>query len=366
MEREDLNKYIGNIGISLVDAMKKIDNNGAGILYIIDENGILAGSLSDGDIRRWIIRTGDLNAKAGQAVCGTPSYLLESDPDEGYRIMSMKKLSSLPILDQEGRIQDVMFLGGGNVQISVENSNALSGVPVIIMAGGKGTRLYPYTKILPKPLIPIGEIPIIERIIERFVLYGVKRFFLTVNYKKEMIKSYFYELSPEYELCYVEEDQPLGTAGSIRLIDEALRSPVIITNCDTIIRTDYEKLLAYHQESGNALTIVSSLKNTVLPYGVIHSRGQGTISSIEEKPSISFLINTGMYVMNPEHIWKIPPGKVYHMTDLANQLMDDGCKVGMYPVSEESFLDMGEFAEMKKMEERMNAGFDLSEQKGTI
>lgn len=358
MEKEELNKYIGNPGMSLVEAMKKIDGNGAGILYIVDGDGRLAGSLSDGDIRRWIIRTGALDAKAGEAACGNPICLSEDRAGEGYGIMSAKKLSSLPVLDQEGRIQDVVFHSDGNAaQVPAINPEALSGVPVIIMAGGKGTRLYPYTKILPKPLIPVGETPIIERIMERFVMYGVKRFFLTVNYKKEMIKSYFRELNPEYELCYVEEDQPLGTAGSIRLIEEALHSPVVITNCDTLVQTDYEKLMLYHQESGNALTIVSSLKNTVIPYGVIHSRGQGIVSSMEEKPSFSFLINTGMYVMNPEHIQKIPPGKVCHMTDLANRLMADGFKVGMYPVSEESFLDMGEFAEMKRMEDRMNTGF---------
>ena len=252
-------------------------------------------------------------------------------------------------------IKDVIFLEEylkirkGNK----EENDILRDTPVIIMAGGKGTRLYPYTRILPKPLIPIGDIPILERIFNRMSSYGVEDIYLTVNYKKEMIKSYFSESDHTYRIHYVNEEQPMGTAGSISLIEDKFEKPVIVTNCDILIEADYGNIMKYHQESGNDLTIISSLKNTVIPYGVLYSEKQGQITSMEEKPQITHLINTGMYVINPEFLEWIPKDRVFHMTDLVELMIQRNKRVGMYPISENAFLDMGEFEELKKMEERL-------------
>lgn len=222
------------------------------------------------------------------------------------------------------------------------------------MAGGEGTRLYPYTKILPKPLIPIGDVPIVERIINKFVNFGAVDFYITLNYKKGMIKSYFSDLSPDYSVKYVEEERPLGTAGSLKLISEKFEKPIFVTNCDILINADYANIYKYHRESGNIMTIVTALKNIVVPYGVLKARSQGIVTSMEEKPRLSYFVNTGMYVLNPEVISMIPEDKFFHMTDLADNLLKEGLQVGMYPVSEDSFLDMGEFEEMKRMEEKLD------------
>lgn len=355
MVKKELLKYTGTGDISMVNALQRIDENSEGILYIVNMDGCLIGSLTDGDIRRWIIKTGKLDSRASQMMFRNPRFLFENEKNKSFDFMKENQITSVPILDSYKRIIDIIFCS--NIKIYREEySDSLRGMSVVVMAGGKGTRLYPYTKILPKPLIPIGEVPILERILNRFYRYGVTDFYLTVNYKKEMIKSYFKELNPEYKIHYVEEEQPLGTAGSIKLIEEVFDAPVIITNCDTLIYADYGEVLQFHKESGNALTIVSALKNTIIPYGVLHSKKQGEIISIEEKPQLSYFINTGMYIINPEYILKIPDHAFYHMTHLTEQLMKDGLKVGMYPVSENAFLDMGEFEEMKKMEERINSG----------
>ena len=169
-----------------------------------------------------------------------------------------------------------------------------------------------------------------------------------------MIRSYFTDLDPPYEIHYVEENIPLGTAGSIRLIDKKFHSPVFVTNCDILIDADYSNILAYHKDSGNAMTIVSALKNTVIPYGVLHAKEKGIITSMEEKPMLSNFINTGMYIVDPDLLVNIPKDTVFHMTDFAALLMREGYQVGMYPVSEDSFLDMGEFEEMHRMEEKLN------------
>lgn len=356
MKKEEISKFKNKNYLTIVEAMKLMDENGRGILFIVDDNDILQGTLTDGDIRRWLISTGELNTGIQRLVNLKPRYLKENDNRDRIAYMLKNRIKALPIVDDEGRIVDIVFNSYDILNDKPPNKKVLKETSIIIMAGGRGTRLYPYTKILPKPLIPIGEIPILERIIERFYAAGAVNFYVTVNYRKEIIKSYFSETDKKYKIEYVEEEKPLGTGGSLRLIDKQFTSPIIITNCDTLIEADYGEILRLHRESENAMTIVSSLKNTVIPYGVIHMQEHGVIESMEEKPVLSHFINTGMYVMEPEYISLIPEGVAYHMTQLAQQMIDKKLKVGVYPISENSFLDMGEFEEMKKMEERLLKG----------
>lgn len=335
----------------LVDAMQRIDDNSKGIVFVINENKQLCGALTDGDVRRWLLKTGELTVAVSEIMNRNPKYLYEGDSQNPIEYMNINCIRAIPIVNSKLEIRNIAL---ADIDDKVQSEiMKLTGVPVIIMAGGKGTRLYPYTKILPKPLIPIGDIPILERIINNYCAYGINRFFLTVNYKKAMISSYFSEIGHAYQIEYVEEDVPLGTAGSIRLINEKFDKPLFVTNCDTLIRADYGDIYAHHISMNNAITIVSAMKNDVIPYGVIHSMENGEIDKIEEKPCRSYFINTGMYVMNPEMIGLIPEGIFFHMTDLIEKALEAGLKVGMYPVSDDSFLDMGEFEEMKRMEEKL-------------
>lgn len=354
MRKVDLEQFIGNEKMFIVDAMKKIDENVKGILFVTDNSGKLCGSLTDGDIRRWIINTGDLSADISKIMNKNPQYLSFEKRRAANKVMKEYEIKALPLVNDKIRIVDILFNEEKDVSGRNSFSNEMRGVPVVIMAGGKGTRLYPYTKILPKPLIPIGDVPILERIMNRFFEYGVVDFYMTVNYKKSMIKSYFSELKPEYSIKYIEEEKPLGTGGSLRLIGDKFEKPVIVTNCDILIDADYTKMYEYHEKSGHAMTIVTAMKNLEIPYGVVHPSERGIIASMEEKPKLSYLINTGMYIIEPELVKRIPKDRFYHMTDLADDLMNNGKTVGMYPISEDSFLDMGEFEEMKRMEAKLN------------
>lgn len=354
MTESEIQKFIGTPDLTIVEAMKLMDNNGSGILFIVNEKKALKSSLTDGDVRRWLIKTGKLDTKIESLLNNNPRYLFFDDRDKVYDYMEEQRIRVLPIVDKSMRIKDIV-LNQYRTSDDFVISDELADTQVIIMAGGKGSRLYPYTKILPKPLIPIGDVPILERIINRLHASGVKEFFITINYKKEIIKSYFGESPHDYKINFVEETQPLGTAGSISLIKRKFSSPVIITNCDILIQADYGQILKQHQKSGNQLTIVSSLKNTIIPYGVLHSGKEGLVQSMEEKPQLSYFINTGMYIIEPKYLDWIPKDSVYNMTDLAEKMINNGLKVGMYPISENSFLDMGEFTEMKKMEERITA-----------
>lgn len=354
MNHNELEKFIVPLNMNLAKAMQKIDDNANGLVFVVDEKNHLCGAVSDGDIRRWLLKAGSLDAQVSLLMNSNPISIHENERCSAVKLMREKQISALPIVDTDGLILDICLIKEQNVEESKSPKKELEGVPVIIMAGGKGTRLYPYTKILPKPLIPIGEIPIVERVMDAFHEYGITDFYMTVNYKSRMIQSYFAETNKDYHIEYVKEDKPLGTGGSIRLIEKQFTQPLFVANADGLIRTDYTALYQHHVDSGNAITMITSLKKETVPYGVIHSKEDGEIESMVEKPTMFYLINTGMYVINPEMIPLIPEDTMFHMTNLVEKAMKLGYKVGMYPVSEDSFLDMGEFAEMKRMEEKLN------------
>lgn len=353
MKTEQLVTLIISPDGTVVEAMQRIDRNARGILFVVDDAQKLLGVITDGDIRRWLIKSGDLQASVSRFMNTQPHLIYRKDIRMAQEYMQKYSITALPVVSAKGCITDIVFREKEETA-AVGRRDGLHGIPVVIMAGGKGTRLYPYTKILPKPLIPIGDIPIMERIIDRFRSYGAQDFWATVNYKKGMIKSYFSENMHDYNISYVEEDQPLGTAGSLRLIGQPFSRPFIVTNCDILIDADYEDLYEYHTRSGNELTIVTALKNIVVPYGVIHPSENGAVLSMEEKPRLSYFVNTGMYILNPSLLSEIPEHTFFHMTDLSDALLAQGRKVGMYPISEESFLDMGEFEEMHRMEAKLS------------
>ena len=347
----DIEKYKCARATKLMEAIQKIDENSSGLLFVVDDQDRLIGCLTDGDVRRWIIKNGSIVGTVGQAMHRSVISLAISQRSEAESVILKNSITAVPIVNDNNEIVDIVLR---DKQQFDQDNDSLSKNAVIVMAGGKGTRLYPYTKILPKPLIPIGDIPILERIMNRFYSYGAKKFYLTVNYKKEMIRSYFSETELPYNIDYVEESQPLGTAGGISLITDHFNEPLFITNCDIITEVEYDAILNYHIEAKNDMTIVSSLKNMQVPYGVLHPTVDGTITSMEEKPCVSFFINTGLYVIEPDMIDLIPKEQQYDMTDLAYDAIKRGMRVGTYTINENAFLDMGEFEEMKRMEDYIN------------
>lgn len=353
MTLEQINDFTVNEHTRLASAMQKIDDNANGIVFVVKDSFRLCGAVSDGDIRRWLLKGGSIDAEVSAIMNRSPYSVTVQKKDNAFRIMRDQSIKALPVIDCDGIIKDI-YLSKEYERKIEKKQESLQDVSVVIMAGGKGTRLYPYTKILPKPLIPIGEIPIVERVINGFCEYGITDFLMTVNYKKRMIQSYFDDIQKSYTIEYVEEAKPLGTGGSIKLIKRSFDRPLFVANCDSLIRTDYVELYKYHIESGNMISIVTSLKNNTIPYGVAYPKDNGELDHIVEKPTNSFLINTGMYVINPEMISLIPDDTMFHMTHLVEKAKIQGYRVGIYPVSEDSFLDMGEFAEMKRMEEKLN------------
>lgn len=333
---------------TILEAMQKIDKNSRKLLFV-QNNGVLQATLTDGDIRRWLLKGGDLKAQVRLAANYQPIYLQEGQVQKAVPIMRKYGIEAVPILDKRHAITEIVFQN----RLEIKPPEFEKDIRVVIMAGGMGTRLSPYTNILPKPLIPIGDYPIAEHIINRFRTYGCSHFYMIVNYKRNMIKAYFDELEKEYSLEFITEEKPLGTGGGISLLKGMINNTFILTNCDILIDDDLTKAYRQHIELGNRITMVCSLKNFTIPYGIVDIGKDGRIQSIQEKPNMSFFTNTGCYFVEPEVIEDLPYNEPIDFPTIIEKYMAEGKKAGIYPIGEEAWLDMGQFDELEKMKERL-------------
>ena len=347
MEKLNVKDFLIGEECNVLKAMELLDKVAKKILFVV-RNGQLVAAITDGDIRRWILKKGSLDTEVKNIANYKPKFLYEKDRALAIEFMKKNSVEALPILSEDMSILSVVLWNDEEI----ETERNLK-VPVVIMAGGLGTRLYPYTKILPKPLIPIGEIPIVEHIMNRFNQYGVDNFFLIVNHKKNMIKAYFNEVKKDYKINYADEEKPLGTGGGLSLLKEKLDSTFILSNCDILIEEDYEKIYNYHKTEKNLITIVCSLKKIKIPYGVIEISETGKIEEMKEKPEISLFINTGMYIVEARIIKELENNKTIGFPDIIEKYKQAGEKIGMYPISENSWLDMGQIDEMEEMRRRL-------------
>jgi dTDP-glucose pyrophosphorylase len=342
-----INEFLIDEDCTMLEAMELLDKVAKKVLFISKQNQLVA-AITDGDVRRWILKKGNLDAKVSDIANYKPKYVFEKDKATARAFMKKHSVEALPIVDENMRISSILFWD--NKEIS--NRKKLK-IPVVMMAGGLGSRLYPYTKILPKPLIPIGEIPIAEHIINRFCDAGCDDFFLIVNHKKNMIKSYFNEIEKSYQITYIDEDKPLGTGGGLSLLKGKVNTTFILTNCDILVDADYEKLYRLHKREKNVITMVCSLKKIKIPYGVVEIGKQGEIENMTEKPELSFFTNTGMYVVEPRIIEELEENRFIDFPDIIKAYKNTGEKIGVYPISENAWMDMGQLDEMEEMTRRL-------------
>ncbi|MBS9404035.1 NTP transferase domain-containing protein [Halomonas sp. TRM85114] len=328
----------------ILEALHQLEESRCKILYVIDDQERLVGTLTDGDVRRWILGGGDMNGIVGE-VCNRSHYYVPAD----YQLAEVKKkmregdFTSVPVVDDEGYIIDVLFwddvFGNGEKLKPAQNLK----LPVVVMAGGKGTRLAPFTSVLPKPLIPVGDKTAIEVIMNSFAVCGVDDFYVSVNYKSKLIQAYFDELAPDYKVSYLYEDKPLGTGGALHALAGKLEGDLIVTNCDVIIKADYHALVEHHQKENNDITMVVSVRHFHIPYGICDIVDNGQLFSMREKPHYNFMVNTGMYVLRSSMLDLVPKDKFYHLTELIEDVRSRGGRVGVYPISDKAWLDTGEW-----------------------
>lgn len=340
----DVSKYLVPEELSISEAVKAIDEGKRKVVFCL-RGGRLSGCFTDGDMRRYILRDGDMRKPVARAMNSKPVSFPFSQEEDARRFLRSSGAVAVPIVDEQGRVARIFFRGDDS---SIARLLPES-IPLVVMAGGKGTRLYPFTKVLPKPLIPIGETPILDRIIDRFGQCGVEDVYLVLNHKRNMIKAYYNEVRLPCNIRFVDEERPLGTGGGLALLKGEINSTFFLSNCDCLLDMDYLCMYEYHKTHENAMTMVVAAKNMGLPYGVVELDEQGNLQTIREKPEYNFLVNTGIYVMEPEVMEFIEKGERIDVPDLAKRLMAAGRRVGGYPITEKSWLDMGQLSEMKAM-----------------
>ena len=355
---ERYKKVLIKPNVCIRGALTQMNESALQILIVVDEENRIAGIVTDGDVRRSLIDNISFDEPIGKIMNRDPITLsFPFKEAEALELMKKYSIKHIPVINEKQEVVDIVlwsdFLNNGKVKYPPQN------IPVVIMAGGKGTRLDPFTKILPKPLIPIGDKPIIEIIMERFSKYGFNKFIISLNYKGEMIKTYFLENQMDYHIEYVEEKEFLGTAGALALIQEKLQDTFLVSNCDIITDANFDSLLNYHKENRNKATILAIIRNIKIPYGVLKIQNE-ELEEILEKPEYSFIINSGIYVLEPDIVKLIPEEKSIDMTDLLTLAKEKKMKVSAYPVNC-SWFDVGEWEEYKRAVEfieKYNNSFD--------
>ena len=333
---------------SLLGAMKLMDEIKVKTLFVFDKEHF-EGIVTLGDIQRAIINNVALKEPISRILNRNKVYGYQTEDADVIR-EKMRKMRAevMPILDEQGELVDVWFWNDLFKKADLTEREKIN-LPVVIMAGGKGTRLKPITNVIPKPLVPIGDKTILETIMDQFEEIGCTKFYMSVNYKADMMKYYLGQLDHKYDIEFFQEEKPLGTIGSVSLLKNKINTPFFVSNCDSINDQDYRDVYDYHVQNHNDLTIVTMVKSFRIPYGVIETGEDGLMVSLSEKPELTYQVNTGVYILNPSCINEIPENEFFHITHLMEKIKARGGRVGCYPVSEHSWKDMGEWPEYLKM-----------------
>lgn len=345
---EKIQKRVITLSVTLLDAMKLMDEIKVKMLFVFNDEHF-EGIVTIGDIQRAIIKNVSLESSVSSIVNKNKKYAKPEDNIDSIRKKMLDlRAECMPVVDDDGELVDVYFWGDLFKHSEPQHREKIN-LPVVIMAGGKGSRLKPLTNVIPKPLVPVGDKTILEVIMDQFEEIGCHKFYMSVNYKADMMKYYLSQLEHSYDIEFFMEDKPLGTIGSVSLLKGKITTPFFVSNCDSINEQDYRDVYDYHKSNHNDMTIVTMVKSFKIPYGVIETGEDGLMIDLKEKPEHTYMVNSGVYILNPELIDEIPEGQFFHITHLMEKVNARGGRVGCFPVSEHAWHDMGEWPEYLKM-----------------
>lgn len=353
MDKEKLKSLQISADTTLKEAMYKLNDTAEKILFVTDKNNRLIGTITDGDIRRGIVGGTQFNDAVEKVMHQTFVAVKSSTPNIetcAKELMIKKRLESIPVTDNQSRIIDLIrWTDVLNEQRHSETRHVYPN-HIVVMAGGKGTRLDPFTKILPKPLIPIGGKAVIEILMERFYQYGFHNFIYTLNYKKEYLKLFLKENNFPYTIDWVEEDDFLGTAGSLSLLKDKIDDTFFVVNCDSLLEINFEQVIHWHKEQKASMTVIGCHNEVKIPFGVLQL-SDGRLQSISEKPVHDVIINTGVYVMEPHVLSYLPDGGKMDMNELIDRVVKKE-KISVFPIYS-GWLDIGQWEEYRRSVEKL-------------
>ena len=316
-------------------------------LLLVFNNDKFINLVSIGDIQRALIKNRPINSPVKNILRENTKIAKTQDSSESIKKMMYDfRTEIMPVIDDKGEIANIYFWEDffGDTKLKIQPEKCFD-LPIVIMAGGEGTRLKPLTNVIPKPLIPLKDKTMLEEIFDKFADYGSENFFISVNYKSDLIKYYIDSKKLRYNIAYFEEKEPLGTAGSLSLLNEEIDKTFFVTNCDILIDQDYSEILDYHRSNKNDITIIAALKHYSIPYGTIKTGDNSELVELTEKPDITFKINSGMYILEPHLLAEIPKDTFFHITELIDKIKKRKGRVGVFPVSEKSWKDIGEWGQ---------------------
>lgn len=334
---------------TLIHALKLMDTSGYRSLLVTHNDGLFAGILSIGDIQRAIIKNISLDSIVSDILRQNPRIANNETPLEQIKEEMLRfRMEFIPVIDEEKHIKTVYFWDELFLEQTLPPQKKFN-LPVVIIAGGKGLRLKPLTNVLPKPLIPIGDKTIIEEIFERFGNHGCNKFYISVNYKAELVEFYLKQQNLPWQLEFFKESKPMGTAGSLSMLKGKIYETFFVSNCDILIEQDYSEILDYHRSNKNEITIVAALKHYPIAYGTIETGTNGKLLRLREKPELTFKINSGMYILEPALLNEIPGDRLFHITELIENILKRQGKIGVFPVSEKSWKDIGNWEDYNNL-----------------
>lgn len=320
--------------------------------FLVFKDSVFLGIITNGDLQRAIIAKTPFDTPIERIVDNSTKVYAKENEDLSIikAWMLHNRAEIMPIISTEGLLSDVVFWEDIVKTHEIEQvvSKNLQ-LPVVIMAGGKGVRLKPLTNVIPKPMIPIGNKTIIEEIMDRFERVGCHKFYLSVNYKSELLRYYLSQLDHKYDIVYFEENRPLGTIGSVSLLKDKVTTPFFVSNCDILVNQDMGDVYEYHTNNENDITVITAVKSISIPYGVVETGENGLMTTIKEKPELTYMVNTGVYLLNPDCILEIPEEEFFNITQLMERIKERGGRVGCFPISEHAWKDMGEWGDYLKM-----------------
>jgi dTDP-glucose pyrophosphorylase len=327
--------------MTLRQTIEAITNSALQIALVVDDNNKLIGTVTDGDIRKAILAGKDLNITAAEAMRKSPTTSSASTPRTVIiKLMREKRIHQMPIVNESGQVVDVLTVD--DMLGAQEKTNA-----VVIMAGGLGTRLHPLTQDTPKPMLNVGGKPILETIIQSFIDQGYVNFFVSLNFKAEIISDYFGDGSKlGASITYLHETTRLGTAGGLSLLPSEVNYPIIVMNGDLLTRISVDALLDFHQRENAVATMVVREDNYQIPFGVVEVDGT-QIVGVTEKPTQRHLVNAGIYVISAKGLENIPADTYYDMPTHFTKLASDGHRITAFPLHE-YWVDIGRLDELER------------------
>ncbi len=338
----DWRKFLVSPTVPLVEAARVIDSGGGQIAIVVDTDNRLLGTVTDADLRRALLHGMDFNDPCSNYMSSKPiSMAADSTREARIKILQKHHIGQLPIVDELNRVVDVVLMT--QIYLPKKQSNS-----VVIMAGGLGSRLAQLTASKPKPLLDVGGRPLLETIIAQLIDQGFSRFFLSVNYKAEMIKDYFGDGSQlNVEINYLSEKQRLGTAGALHMLGNDISEDIVVMNGDILSKIDLRRLLLFHRRSGSMATMAMKDFEMTVPYGVVDIDDSNTIMALTEKPNHRFFINAGIYALSPSALKLIPENKFFDMPSLFNLCAKLGHKTKGYPLRE-YWIDIGHMKDFER------------------